>query len=189
MPSLLNLTSQTATVSKLVFLSIKNLRRCPTTPYPTTPLYQEAFDEGLIPADYWKDFIQGKTSARIPYLVSDAEQRGKTAYQRFYFRPKFMLRRMFNSFKNFTYIKNGFKAIIALIYYRFPTSITPGVTRKSRSSEILPIQDIPLTSGAKVSLDTAALQINRAQKKRGEYIKLKNKEAVVQKEKSEVVNV
>ncbi len=141
------------------------------TPYPTTPLYKEAFDEGLIPEDYWKDFIQEKTSARIPYLVDDAEKRGKIAYQRFYFRPKFMLRRMFNSLKNFTYIKNGFKAVLALVYYRLPTSITPGVTRKSRLSETSQIQDTRSTSNIKVSPATAALRINPAQKKRGLYVK------------------
>ena len=141
------------------------------TPYPTTPLYKEAFDEGLIPEDYWRDFIQGKTTARIPYLVDDAEKRSKVAYQRFYFRPKFILRRMFNTLKNITYIKNGFKAVLALIYYQLPTSITPGVTRKPRSSETLQTQDTQAIPTIKVSPDTAALRINPAQKKRGIYVK------------------
>ena len=65
----------------------------------------------------------------------------------------------------------GFKAVLALIYYRLPTSITPGVTRKSRSSEISQIQDTRSIPNTKVSSDTAALRINPAQKKRGLYVK------------------
>ena len=65
----------------------------------------------------------------------------------------------------------GFKAVLALIYYRLPTSITPGVTRKSRSSEISQTQNTRAISNIKVSPDTAALRINPAQKKRGLYVK------------------
>ena len=82
-----------------------------------------------------------------------------------------MLRRMFNSLKNLTYIKNGFKAVLALIYYRLPTSLTPGVTRKPRSPAIPQMPDTRSIPDVGVSPDTPALRINPAQKKRGLYVK------------------
>jgi len=56
------------------------------TPLPRTDLHDEAVQAGLIPANYWQQFIRGEAVERIPYLVPDADKRTRTAYRQFYYR-------------------------------------------------------------------------------------------------------
>jgi radical SAM superfamily enzyme YgiQ (UPF0313 family) len=65
------------------------------TPYPQTPLYEMAMQEGLIKNDYWREFTLGNVAEqRIPYFYSDAEQWVKKAYLSFYFRPRYVIRKL-----------------------------------------------------------------------------------------------
>jgi len=87
------------------------------TPYPKTRLYAESQAAGLVPANYWRDFIQGKTSARIPYLVPGADKLAQEAYRRFYFRPRYILRRLAR-LRTRQHLKNALGGLSALLSYR-----------------------------------------------------------------------
>lgn len=65
-----------------------------TTPYPETPLFNEAAEKGIIDRDYWREFTLGKRSDRLPYLVENADQWAKRAYRAFYLRPSFVLKKL-----------------------------------------------------------------------------------------------
>jgi radical SAM superfamily enzyme YgiQ (UPF0313 family) len=58
------------------------------TPLPGTRLFREAAARGLVSETYWQDYVAGRITERVPYLVPDAEQRARLAYRRFYLRPK-----------------------------------------------------------------------------------------------------
>jgi radical SAM superfamily enzyme YgiQ (UPF0313 family) len=64
------------------------------TPYPGTPLYMRAQELGIIHGDYWREFILGTRSDRLPYLVDGAEKMIRQAYRSVYFDPSFVLRRV-----------------------------------------------------------------------------------------------
>jgi len=66
-----------------------------TTPYPGTPLYDMAQKEGFIEGDYWREFSLGLRDDRLPYLVPDAERWIRKAYRSFYFRPNYIVKRLF----------------------------------------------------------------------------------------------
>lgn len=58
------------------------------TPLPGTRLFAEAVERGLVPADYWANYVAGTVTERVPYLVAGAEERARQAYRRFYLRPR-----------------------------------------------------------------------------------------------------
>ena len=70
-------------------------------PYPGTDMYDQALAEGLLPFDYWEEYVrkEGLLSEAIPMFEHDDVTRPyllatlKTAYQRFYLRPGYILRR------------------------------------------------------------------------------------------------
>jgi len=65
------------------------------TPYPQTPLYELARQEGLIKNDYWREFTLGNVNMkRIPYFLPKSGQWIKRAYASFYFRPKYLIERI-----------------------------------------------------------------------------------------------
>ncbi len=63
------------------------------TPYPKTPLHTLSVENGLIDADYWRNFTLGKEVGRMPYLIPDAEEWIKKAYRSFYLRPRFVFKK------------------------------------------------------------------------------------------------
>jgi len=67
------------------------------TPYPRTPLYEMAQNEGFVDGDYWKEFTLGLRDDRLPYFVSDGEKWIRNAYRSFYFRPNYILKRLFKT--------------------------------------------------------------------------------------------
>lgn len=87
------------------------------TPYPKTPLYGLAQQEGLVPPDYWKDLLLGARQDRLPYLVPDADKWIKRAYRRFYFRPTFMLKRL-SRISSWNDVKNDFEAVKGLMNFK-----------------------------------------------------------------------
>jgi len=70
-------------------------------PYPGTHLYELAKERCLVNDDYWKDFTLGRTVGKMPYFVKDSEKWIKIAYRKFYFRPGFIIKKLFSiySFK------------------------------------------------------------------------------------------
>jgi anaerobic magnesium-protoporphyrin IX monomethyl ester cyclase len=64
------------------------------TPYPGTPLYAIAQQEGLLQNDYWREFTLGRQKERIPYFVPEVAAWTKKAYRKFYFRPGFLWKQL-----------------------------------------------------------------------------------------------
>lgn len=65
------------------------------TPYPNTPLFEQAANEGRVNRDYWRDFTLESNVGRMSYLVPDAELWLSRAYRDFYFRPGYLFSRLF----------------------------------------------------------------------------------------------
>ena len=64
------------------------------TPLPSTELFDKALERGLIEKDYWKEFVTGKRHDRAPFLVPEAEKWAKKALWSFYFRPRYIMKRL-----------------------------------------------------------------------------------------------
>ena len=56
------------------------------TPLPGTRLFAESVEAGVIPEDYWVNFVRGNFKQRIPELIPNADDRAREAYKRFYLR-------------------------------------------------------------------------------------------------------
>lgn len=92
------------------------------TPLPETPLYDLARKEGIVKDDYWREFTLGhKTGERIPYLYPDAKKWGKTAFRRFYIRPKYIMRRLMKM-RTLNDIKKAFDAFKGIYRFRMEGS-------------------------------------------------------------------
>ncbi|MCG6537739.1 MAG: hypothetical protein L7F78_24245, partial [Syntrophales bacterium LBB04] len=86
------------------------------TPYPSTNLYQMAFEQGFLKGDYWRDFTLGTQGSRLPYFVENAETWIKKAYFSFYFRPQYILRRL-SKIKSFNDFKKYCDAAVGLLFF------------------------------------------------------------------------
>ena len=86
------------------------------TPLPKTNLFDITVKDGLIDGNYWSDVALGKKRERLPYLVKDANKWAKKAYMKFYFRPKFIFKkiRKLNSFSTLRHYVQGAKAIVLM---------------------------------------------------------------------------
>ena len=71
-----------------------------TTPYPGTDLYRLGLKNGLLPRDYWQEFAANPSRDFRPLVWEENLTQGelmvllKKAYQSFYFRPSYILRRL-----------------------------------------------------------------------------------------------
>lgn len=71
-----------------------------TTPYPATDLYKYVFDKKLADKDYWKEFAEKPYKSFKTGLVNENMSREELlhlmdrAYRNFYFRPKYIVRRL-----------------------------------------------------------------------------------------------
>jgi radical SAM superfamily enzyme YgiQ (UPF0313 family) len=85
------------------------------TPLPSTNLFDLSVEKGLIDEQYWKNFVLGKTSERIPFLVKDADEWAKKAYKEFYLRPKFFFKKVYKirSFDTIKKYMRGFNSIFS----------------------------------------------------------------------------
>lgn len=88
-----------------------------TTPYPGTHLYETAQREGLIDGDYWKQFTLGLRDDRLPYFVPDAEKWVRKAYRSFYFRPNYIVKRLFK-IRSWDDVKKHIQAAKGLLSFR-----------------------------------------------------------------------
>lgn len=72
-----------------------------TTPYPQTDLYALGKKMGVFKSDYWRGFASSPNREFLPQLLNENLSRVKLqqllnfAYRKFYFRPKYILRRLF----------------------------------------------------------------------------------------------
>ena len=84
------------------------------TPLPLTELHELCVGKGIIGLNYWKDFVLDKTNERLPFLVEKADEWVRRAYREFYFRPKFILKKIFEIRSMDTIKKyiNGFRSIL-----------------------------------------------------------------------------
>ena len=64
------------------------------TPLPSTRLFEQAVEAGLVDPEYWKKFLLDENYPRIPYLFKNAEKWIGLAYREFYFSPKFILKKI-----------------------------------------------------------------------------------------------
>jgi radical SAM superfamily enzyme YgiQ (UPF0313 family) len=66
----------------------------PATPMPGTALCTECEEKGLIPKNYWRDYILGKRSDPLPFIFPNAGEWSSIAYRNFYFSTGYILRQM-----------------------------------------------------------------------------------------------
>lgn len=64
------------------------------TPLPATKLMEQLVGEGIVNADYWKEFTSGLSRERMPFLVPDADRLCEKAYKEFYLRPSFVFKKI-----------------------------------------------------------------------------------------------
>ena len=70
------------------------------TPFPGTPLYEDGLQSGFFERDFWRDFAQNPTPDFVPpfweehLTTPDLHALIKKAYQSFYLRPGYALRRL-----------------------------------------------------------------------------------------------
>lgn len=86
------------------------------TPYPQTNLFDLAAKDNLIDKDYWKKYTAGEKVGRMPYLVKDADKWAKQAYRRFYFRPRFILKKVRN-LNSFHKLRNYIIGAKSILFY------------------------------------------------------------------------
>jgi len=68
-------------------------------PFPATPLYAQGLRNGIIPCDYWKEFVKKPfTQFKPPFWIENIPEKVlystmKRAYHTFYMRPSYILKR------------------------------------------------------------------------------------------------
>lgn len=63
------------------------------TPLPGTKLLQESVNEGVIPSNYWTQYLFDEQQPPLPYLFNDTEKWMRKAYRRFFLSPRFLFGR------------------------------------------------------------------------------------------------
>ncbi|MFH1846518.1 MAG: radical SAM protein [Candidatus Omnitrophota bacterium] len=83
------------------------------TPLPTTRLFEQAVEAGVIEPDYWKKFLLNEKHRRVSYLFKDTEKWIIKAYRQFFFSPRFICKKIFEIRPN--NIRNYFKALRGIL--------------------------------------------------------------------------
>lgn len=114
-------TEDEETINKTINLAIEldpdYVMFTAVTPYPKTPLYDFAQKVGLVKGDYWKKFVLKETDERIPYFLDDAEEYVKEAYQKFYFRPSFILKKLKKA-RNWDFLKKNVIGALSILFFK-----------------------------------------------------------------------
>lgn len=72
------------------------------SPYPDTELYRRALDEGVLPADCWREYALAPDSSFLQPFWEEHLPRDELlelvnlAFKRFYLRPRYVIRNLFN---------------------------------------------------------------------------------------------
>ncbi len=64
------------------------------TPLPATKLFNQAVEAGLVAPDYWQKFLKDRYYPRIPYLFKDTQKWLNKAYRKFFFSPRFIIKKI-----------------------------------------------------------------------------------------------
>ena len=65
-------------------------------PYYKTNFHELAVERRLIDKNYWREWVMGKRTDALPFLIPDAEKWLQKAYSDYYYRPKYVLKRLCN---------------------------------------------------------------------------------------------
>lgn len=82
-------------------------------PYFKTRFYEAAVERGLVEPDYWPQWVLGRRSDPLPYMVADADKWVKLAFREFYYRPTYMIKHLL-SIRSFKELNEGFSAAKSL---------------------------------------------------------------------------
>lgn len=87
------------------------------TPLPKTSFWWLAVKDGLVNEGYWRDFVLGKYSDRLPFMVKDADKWTNRAFRQFYFRPRFILDKItkINSYRS---LYESVKALLSIFFLK-----------------------------------------------------------------------
>lgn len=98
-----------------------------TTPLPGAPLFEQSINEGIIPSDVIDRFINGELGEGYkdvwPYYVpkrltlKDLKTARSQLYRRFYFRPKYVVKRIIRDFKSLVKLRKDIREGYALLRY------------------------------------------------------------------------
>ena len=98
------------------------------TPGPGSDMLDLAIEQGIVEPDIWTKFVKGETTdIPTPNFESEEFDREKLiqllrkAYLTFYFRPKYILKRLLKikSFSEFKNNLNGFRNLVVEIFYSY----------------------------------------------------------------------
>ncbi|MBU1131194.1 B12-binding domain-containing radical SAM protein [Patescibacteria group bacterium] len=93
-----------------------------TTPYPGTELFQWAKERGYIKSFNWNDYSMSNVVMELPEANQEKLQYYyNLAHRRFYFRPKIILRRLFN-IRSWNQLKQEIKGGLALFNFFYEKS-------------------------------------------------------------------
>jgi radical SAM superfamily enzyme YgiQ (UPF0313 family) len=91
-----------------------------TTPFPATDLYRLGLEKGILPKDFWREFALNPTSNFKPcaweenLTKEELSQLLKRAYLSFYFRPKYIFKKVCQV-KSWLELKNKAKAALNIL--------------------------------------------------------------------------
>jgi len=98
-----------------------------TVPMPGAEIYRQAIEEGIMDKNHWDRYAKGEEKDVPVYVpkgitLAKIEEARKKAYRKFYFTPKFILKRLMHDLKSPHLLKRDF--LLALSIYRFGKTAT-----------------------------------------------------------------
>lgn len=93
-----------------------------TTPYPGTQMFRWALENGYLKTLDWSDYDLANTVMELPTISTEQiNKMYRTAYREFYFRPKYMLRRLL-AMRSWSEIKMNLQALRSVMFVRNTSS-------------------------------------------------------------------
>lgn len=92
-----------------------------TTPFPGSDLFAMGIDQRVISVDIWDKYVRNELGDELPIYVHntltrrDLIEAQKDAYRRFYFRPRYIFRRMTSDFRSMNRLRRDLKSGITLL--------------------------------------------------------------------------
>lgn len=63
-------------------------------PYYKTNFHELAVQRGFLEESYWREWVMGRRTDALPFLIPDAEKWLQKAYSDYYYRPRYILKRV-----------------------------------------------------------------------------------------------
>lgn len=96
-----------------------------TTPYPGTQMFEWARRNGYLTTLDWNDYDLANTVMELPTVsLDDLHRMYRHAYRSFYFRPKYLLRRLLRM-RSLSEIKMNLQALRSVMFVRSTSKSTP----------------------------------------------------------------